>query len=153
MEKETSGVMEADVEKILRGGRFLALLDRQGDRIRKEYGLKKADIGILYYLYRNPEHNTARDIQDYFNMNKGHISQTVAALGKKGYLTAAEDQVDRRYVHYTVTEKADRLGKDLIEMWEHINEKVFEGISEEERTTFRRVAARIEQNISKVLKQ
>lgn len=145
--------MEYHVEGLLRGNRFKDLWDIQSADARKKYNLKKMDLEVLLYLNSNPEKNTAGDIQRFFNINKGYISQVVDHLCKMQYVTAVPDTEDRRYIHYVVCQKTEWVAKDLQEARDRLVEQMFQGISEEERLIFRRVAKRLNQNMMEMLTQ
>ncbi|MCI7813382.1 MAG: MarR family winged helix-turn-helix transcriptional regulator [Lachnospiraceae bacterium] len=143
--------MEEQVEVILRGGQFKMLLEKQLLGIREKYGLKRIEVEVLYFLSRCGQSNTSTDIHRHLKMNKGHISQAVDSLCKQGYLVAAADMEDRRYVHYSITGKADVLIQDMTETWKKINQKVFEGITEEELSSFKETAIKIGKNMERIL--
>lgn len=141
--------MEKNIERLLRGGQFMYLLDIYTKPIREEYQLKNVDLRILYYLSKNPYENTSKQIQSYFTINKGYISQTVDHLLEKGLIKESADPDDHRYIHYTVTKKAGSLIKEMDRMWNTIYEDIFAGISESDLKTFHKVANQIEENILK----
>lgn len=142
--------MEEQVEIILRGGQFKLLLERQFTNIREKYGLKRIELEVLYFLSKCGENNTSTDICRHLKMNKGHVSQAVDSLCRQGYLETAVDREDRRYVHFTVTPKADEPVRDMGEGWRSMSQKIFEGITEDERKIFREVSAKIGRNMSRL---
>lgn len=152
MENRENG-MEEQVEIILRGGQFKLLLERQFLNIREKYGLKRIELEVLFFLSKCGTDNTSTDICRHLKLNKGHVSQAVDSLCRMGYLETAVDSEDRRYIHFTVTAKADGLVQDMAERWKVMNRKIFEGISEEELKTFKEVSARIGANMSRLAEQ
>lgn len=145
--------MEKQVEGILRGGQFKHLAERELAGIRQQYDLKRIEIEVLYFLAKNEEHNTLADIHHYLNANKGHISQALDCLCRRGYLTAEHDKHDRRYVHFILTESADELSNRIIEAWGKLRDEIFAGISEEDLACFKRVADQIAQNMNHILEE
>ncbi len=143
--------MERQVEGLLRGGLFKEILDHQCAGFKEKYGLKRTDVEVFYYLYSDRKHNTAGDVQRFLDKNKGYISQTLDHLCQLGYITAATDPDDRRYVHYFVTEKAEELTRDIQLLWGDLEDKLFLGISEEERQIFRHVAGILRKNMQEML--
>lgn len=143
--------MEKNIERLLRGGQFMSLLDHYTKNIREEYQLKSVDLRILYYLSQHPDENTTKQIQSYFIINKGYISQTVDRLLEKKLIEAKGDPLDHRYIHYTVTKSAASLIRQMNDIWNDINEDIFEGIKKEDLKTFHKVANQIEENILKKL--
>lgn len=143
--------MEENVEALLRGGWFMRLIEQQAADIRRKYDLKKVEVEVLYYLYLNPTDNAARDIQKYLKINKGYLSQVLDSLCKKGYLTASPDLVDRRYVHYLLSDRTRSVAEEICVERDEVNRRIFEGITEEEREIFRKTAEKIEKNIMDML--
>ena len=145
--------MEKQVEGILRGGQFKHLAERELAGIRQQYDLKRIEIEVLYFLARNKECNTLADIHHYLNANKGHISQALDCLCKRGYLTAEHDKNDRRYVHFFMTDAANELSNQINAAWGKLRDEVFAGISEEDLACFKRVSAQIAQNMNHILEE
>lgn len=145
--------MEKQIDNILRGGQFKMLLEKQLSDIREKYGLKRIELEILYYLSQCKGKNTSTDIHKYLKMNKGHISQAVDCLCKKNYLSAALDQEDRRYVHYTITDQADVIIQDITEKWARLHQRIFDGISREDLEKFRKISEKMKENMEKILNE
>ena len=84
-------------------------------------------------------------------MNKGHVSQAVDSLCQKNYLIAIPDKVDRRYIHYKLTEDAKEMVDEIVRIRTAITDAVLEGVTKEELYVFRNVAKKISNNIEKLL--
>lgn len=99
--------------------RLSALLDRLTISLRAQERRAAADVGvqpvhlqILGYLCRcNRYSNTPIAVSEYLGIQKGTISQSLALLEAKGYLTKTPDCDDRRVVRLKLTENGYRLGK------------------------------------------
>lgn len=144
-------IMYGQIESILKGGRFRKLMEEQIGEIRKKYDMKKAELEILYFLSHCGGHNTSTDIHDQLLMNRGHISQAVDSLCRRRFISAMPDERDRRYVHYILLDSAKDVVRELSMQYEELNRKILEGISEEELEVFRRVSAKIRNNMEKLL--
>lgn len=143
--------MDKEIEIFMRGGQFKKLMDDNAAKLREKYGLKRAEIEILYFLSKSEKSNTSTDIYHQLAMTKGHISQAVFQLVGNGYLIAIPDRKDRRYVHYTLTEKAAQLIREFSEIREKMIQQITAGISEEEMIIFERVAKKMWYNMEKCL--
>ena len=143
--------MDGQIESILKGGKFRKLMEEQIGEIRKKYDMKKAEIEILYFLSHCDGHNTSTDIHDQLLMNRGHISQAVDSLCKRKFISAIPDERDRRYVHYILLDSAREIVRELSTQYEELNCKILDGISEEELEIFQRVAAKIRNNMEKLI--
>lgn len=145
--------MEIQIEAFLRGGQFRSLMELQLSAIKEKYGLKRAELEILYFLSQCGERNTATDIRRYLKMNKGHISQAIEHLCIKDYLIAGKDPADRRYVHYEITNKAGFVIREITNLWKQLTLQIFDGISEEELMLFKKVAYKIGNNMNRLLEE
>lgn len=143
--------MDGQIESILKGGKFRKLMEEQIGEIRKKYDMKKAELEILYFLSRCDGHNTSTDIHEQLLMNRGHISQAVDSLCKRKFISAIPDERDRRYVHYILLDSAREIVRELSAQYEELNGKILDGISEEELEIFQRVAAKIRNNMEKLI--
>ena len=113
--------------------------------------MKKAELEILYFLSRCGKQNTSTDIHHQLMMNRGHISQAVDSLCKRNYIIAVTDEKDRRYVHYVLQDSAKEIIAEMTRVREDINNRIWEGISEEEMKIFREVSSKIRKNIENLI--
>ena len=143
--------MEKQVEALLRGGQFRQILDNYLKGMKKDYGLKRTEIEMLYYLSRCGERNSPRDVTQFLHMNKGHISQTADSLCRKGYISSSRDTGDYRVLHYTITEDARLITEEIDAAIDRLYAAMLEGISDEDQETLKRIAAQIAANISRIL--
>ena len=75
-----------------------------GERM-EDFGLRKVEVDILYFIAHAGNKDTARDIIDAQHISKAHISKSVDNLRQKGYILLEEDCSDHRKAHIHITEK------------------------------------------------
>ena len=143
--------MDTRMEAMLQGGPFKKLLEEQIAELRQKYDMKKAELEILYFLSKCGSHNTSKDIHYQLMMNKGHISQAVDSLCKRHYIIATTDQKDRRYIHYQLSDSAQQIVEEMAKKRLEMDQRIVEGISEEDLEIFRAVSEKIRKNIEKKL--
>ena len=140
--------MESSTEGILRGGKFKKLIESRLSDIKDKTGLKRVDIEVLYFLSKEKEHNTMTDICQHLQMNKGHISSVMDSLCKKGYIVQTPDKNDRRYMHFSLTDKGKEVAVEIEKIWKDIKNELYYGLTDEEiasfRTTFHKICKNIE---------
>ena len=136
---------------MLQGGHFKKLLEEQIAELRQKYDMKKAELEILYFLSKCGSHNTSKDIHYQLMMNKGHISQAVDSLCKRHYIIATPDQQDRRYIHYQLSDSAQKIVEEMAKKRLEMDRRIVEGISEEDLEIFRAVSEKIRKNIEKMI--
>lgn len=145
--------MDEQLEMMVKGRELKHLMESRSTQLRKECGLKRMEVEVLYFLSVSREQNTSVDICHYLKANKGHISQTMDSLCRQHYLDAVPDQKDRRYVHYLMTEDAQAVVDRLREDWIDMYQQLFAGVSEEEMETYRRISLKIRENMEKILEK
>lgn len=142
--------MDKQIEIMLQGGEFKRLLEQQSAELRLKYGMKKAELEILYYLSHCGSSNTSTDIHRQLLMNRGHISQAINHLCEKQYIIAIPDQQDRRYVHYEIAESAKELIAELTRRRKEINKQILKDVSEEELEIFCNVFEKMRNNMKEL---
>ncbi|MGN1313821.1 MAG: MarR family winged helix-turn-helix transcriptional regulator [Lachnospiraceae bacterium] len=148
---QVSGI-EGQIEVILRGGQFKQLTELYFTHIKEEYGLKRIELEILYYLSRGEKDNTAIDVCRALRANKGHVSQAMDNLRKRGLLEPVQDTVDRRYFHFILMEPAYEIIEQLAEEFCRMNTALFQGFSREEMEQFKNLASRVGENMEKIIR-
>lgn len=137
-------MVDCTLENLLRGRKLKRVLEQMYQHLRKEHGLKQIEIEIIYYIARTPEQRMiSAEICNQLLLNKGQVSQSMESLKNRGYLEALEDEVDKRIVWYHLTDASKEMVRELENGQRIFQRKMFEGISEEERECFKRVATKI----------
>lgn len=143
--------MNYSLDTLLYGMQFRRLMEKEMHPIEEKYGLYKIDIQILLYLKHSGEHNTSKDIMQMNMFTRGHISQSLSRLQKKGYVRMEQDLEDRRCTHNYLTEGAVDVIRKIEKISKKIKAIVLEGVTEEEQKTLASVAQKMTNNIEKVL--
>lgn len=136
------------MQALLNGSQFKKLLEKEYRQLEREYKLKKIDIQILQYLSNAGQCDTAKDIVALGLFTKGHVSQSLASLRAKGLICAIRDQEDARCIHLQLTSDAIEIIHQIEVIYQGIMAIMFQGLTEEEIATFKRVGRQILQNIS-----
>ena len=139
--------MEGPIEVLLHGREYKQLLESRAAVFREQYGLRKIDVEILYYLHRFGGSNTSKELRQAYKLTKGHISQSAEHLAGLGLLAFVPDEKDRRSVHFVLTAQAEEIVRSIEKMWEDMTAVVFDGITQEERRVLYEVAVKMTQNM------
>ena len=143
--------MNYSLDTLLYGMQFRRLMEKEMQPLETEYGLYKIDVQILLYLKHAGSQNTSKDIMRMNMFTRGHISQSLSRLQKKGYVRMEQDLEDRRCTHNYLTESASDALSKIERMSKQIRKIVLEGVTEEEQKVFATVAQKMTRNIEKVL--
>lgn len=143
--------MSDSLQSLMYGMQFRRLLEKRYESVETRYGLYNIDILILLYLGRAGQFNTSKDIMKLNMFTKGHISQALSRLQKKGYIKIEQDSEDRRYAHNYLTEEASPIMEKVKKISREIRETIMEGVTEEERKTLTELAEKVMGNLERVL--
>lgn len=131
--------------------RFMKALQAQYQESVKDYHFTPSEIHVLLMLANHPEYSKEKDIVDFLNQSKGLISRSVSSLIQKGYIVSEIDIKDKRSNHLYLTP----LSKEVIDRLHVIQyrefDKLFDGISKEEREVFGKVMLQLIDNIHRIL--
>ena len=143
--------MNYSLDTLLYGMQFRRLLEKEMQPVGEEYGLYKIDMQILLYLKHGGERNTSKDIMSMNMFTRGHISQSLTRLQKKGYVEMVQDQKDRRCTHNYLTGDAAEIIRKIEVISRKIHAIVMEGVTDEEKKALASVARKMNRNIERVL--
>lgn len=124
------------------------LLELYSEPLMKKYQLHRIDLMILIYLANAEGKDTAKDILKLNMFTKGHISQSLSRLKKRGFLEILRDDEDRRCIHNVLTEKSQEAREDIRQISSRVEQIVFRGLSEQDLRELDRISRKIDENIS-----
>ena len=147
LEKWDDDMVQKPLEVVLRGGEFRKYSDSKFALLRKHYNMKRAEFEVIYYLSICRDADSLVDISEFLNANKGHISVTVYGLIEKGYISSVQDKNDRRYMHFSLTDKGRNAASDIKNVWKNIQNELYYGLTESEIAVFEVIFRKICKNI------
>lgn len=113
----------------------------------KEKNLTQAEVDVLAFFGNNPEYNHAQDLVDIRGISKANASMAVDKLVKKGMLLRQPDPNNRRYNILILDPSAMSVLKEIQEIQKIFNEKMFDGIREEEQQIYLKTLLQIYKNL------
>lgn len=140
-------MVQKPIEVVLKGGEFKKYSDSKFALLRKHYDMKRAEFEVIYYLSICRDADSLVNITEFLNANKGHISATVCGLIEKGYIDSVQDRIDRRYLHFSLTDKGREVAADVLEVWRNIRSELFYGLTDQEIADYIRISDKICRNI------
>ena len=137
---------QADMEVFLRGRQFKKALEQATAPIRAASGLKQIEVDILSYMAYRPS-ITSSELCRALALNKGHVSQAMASLCKKGLLRMKPDIEDRRRIAFRAAKQALPLIASIQEARENLLKQVFRGVTEEELAVIQSIKEKVFSNL------
>lgn len=113
--------------------------DKISKAVGAEYQLSVCEMGILHCLYMSSKPHTVRYVSNNTHYSKGMISRCVESLNQNGYVTVVRDEIDRRAVRISLTEKSEKPIRSLCEKMQEFSANVYSEISESELDEFNRI--------------
>ena len=108
---------------------------------------------ILMFLSNNPEHCAAKEISRFRGFKENIISVNVNKLVSEGYLLRENDQLDRRKVRLSCTEKAAAIVRRGREIQDRFFRQIQQGLTQEELNTHFHCLETIAANAQALLEQ
>lgn len=139
-------------EIVLSGKQLKKLIEHMEYPIMEKYELRPVELDILVFLYHS-KGNTAKEIMKKKCISKAHISKSIDNLYSKGYVKLIEDTKDHRIIHIELTQSANQIAKETIQMYEACKSILLKDITEEEFDLVRKVAKKMVENINEVLER
>jgi len=140
-----------DFEILISGQQFKKIFEKKYTRITEKYGLHKIEIEILLFI-GSTHYDTAKDIAIFRFFSKAHISNATENLVRRGYILGKLDEGDRRCVHLELTDESLPILNEIKEIRADLEEKMYLGVTEEEKKTLWKIANKIAQNIKSELR-
>lgn len=115
-----------------------------------ELNLKTSHVSCLYYLYKNNNQLTAKELCDACDEDKAAISRAIKYLETEGFLVC-ESKTEKRYKSpLSLTEKGKLAAEKLSQKVDKYVELASVGISEENRQIFYDSLISIGENLRKL---
>ena len=122
-------------------GQSMRLIGKRAQELYAEYDLNRAQSGILFALHQE-------DSMSQKELAKPpSITSMIKKMEQEGYITRKADEQDQRVMRLTLAQKGKDCIDYVIKTAEKLEEKLFEGMSAEEKMLFRRLLLQILENL------
>ena len=115
-----------------------------------QWGLSRAEVDILLFLFNNPGLDRAADIVERRGLAKSHVSTGLAALEERGLVTRQVDAADRRAIRLKLTKLGTAVAEDARIAQRSFFFSIYEGITPEEFAVWQRIMEKVSDNIQKL---
>ena len=110
-----------------------------------KYGLNRTELDILLFLSNNSQYDTAAEICEIRGLAKSHVSTSIQALEKAGFLEKYQVPGDRRVIHLRLLPGVNEVLTDGRTAQNQFRDVLCAGMTLEEQQA-------LENTISKALK-
>lgn len=119
----------------------------------KEEGIDEITLmngWIMRYLYENRKKDIfQKDIEKFFSIGRSTVTNIIQILEKKGYVRRESVEYDARLKKVILTEQGIENHEKIEAIIGCTNQRMIQGIKEEELKVFLRVANQIRENVEK----
>lgn len=128
------------------------LMANMQDRCLSSYGLSNQQARILMFLskhnIRGQRNIKRKDLENYLNLKGSSVTSLMNSLEKNGFLERNQSEKDARRTELSLTDKAKELVQQMDLIFEATDNQLQEGMSEEEKMTFRLLLGIAHNNIN-----
>lgn len=128
------------------------LMSNLQDRCLNLYGLSNQQARILMYLskhnIRGQRNVKRKDLEKFLNLKGSSVTSLMNGLEKNGFLERVQSENDARRKELSLTDKAKQLVQQMDIIFQATDNQLQEGMSEEEKMTFRLLLGIAHNNIS-----
>lgn len=110
-------------------------------------GVHKSQHMILMYLYRNNGDVSQKDIAKHFEISPAAVAVSLKKLECGGYIERNCAESDNRFNEIRITKKGEELVEYSRKVFEEVDDKAFEGISNSEREILSGLLDKITNNL------
>jgi len=122
------------------------------DRCLNLYGLSNQQARILMYLskhnIRGQKNVKRKDLEQFLNLKGSSVTSLMHGLEKNGFIERTDSEKDGRRKELALTDKAKKLIEEMELIFEATDNQLQEGMSEEEKMTFRLLLGIAHNNMS-----
>jgi len=137
---------EIELDVLLRGRKFKKMIEQIYRNLRVQYDLKQVEVEVLLYLGLMPDISST-ELARELALQKGHVSVAMFALCEKGYLRSEQSRKDRRMVHFHITEKGEKVRREIEQIKHKVNEQILKDFTEEEVATLESLTRKLLNNV------
>ena len=113
-----------------------------------EVGLHVGQEMVLLHLWKR-DGLTASEMAGALGVEPPTVTNMLSRMERAGLLERCRDPEDARCTRVYLTEKGRSLREPVERRWETVEERAFEGLTEEEKTLLRRLLARVHDNLTR----
>lgn len=127
------------------------LMSNMQDRCLTMFGLTNQQARILMYIdkrIRKQKNIKRRDLEEFLNLKGSSVTSLMQGLEKNGFIERAQSSKDARRKELMLTSKAKALIAQMDLIFEATDNQLQEGMSEEEKMTFRLLLGIAHNNIN-----
>lgn len=132
-------------------GKVMRLHHRLCERRLASLPIHRAQHMLLMRLAKEGALPSQRELAAQMEISPAAIAVALKRLEADGYITRSTSQSDCRVNAISITEAGRSIVLESLRIFDALDEKMYEGISDEELSIFKRTLEKLTQNLSAVM--
>ena len=130
--------------------RISEYIESDANRALEQYGITCSQARVLTFLLKRQDKTTIqKDIENYFEIKHPTVIGILQRMEAKGLIVSSVDPSDKRQKIIRLTDSAFDLEKTIADHVEDAEQRMAEGMTEEELETIKQLLYKVYKNISK----
>lgn len=130
--------------------RISEYIESDANRALEQYGITCSQARVLTFLLKRQDKTTIqKDIENYYEIKHPTVIGILQRMEAKGLIVSSVDPSDKRQKIITLTDSAFELEKTIADHVEDAEQRMAEGMTEEELETIKQLLYKVYKNISK----
>lgn len=117
------------------------------NRLIEPYGISQGQFIVLTFLWEN-NGLSQKELCEWVRVEQPTLANTLKRMERDGLIYRKQDEKDKRYYKFYLTDKGEKLGRDMDINVEEIQDNVLKTLTKSERELFNKFLDRIIDNIS-----
>lgn len=116
-----------------------------------EYELTRPQLSILAFLFKNDDKDiTQKEIEKELGLQKSTVSGLIDRLEAKDFIKRVKNKNDSRINNIVLTQKSIDLNDKAVQLRKQFDEKIIEGISDNEFEELMKILKKVEKNLEEM---
>lgn len=125
-------------------------IESDANRALEQYGITCSQARVLSFLLKSQDKATIqKDIEDYLELKHPTVIGILQRMEAKGIIVSTVDSKDKRQRIITLTDSAFELEKRIADHVEDAEQRMAEGMTQEELDTIKLLLHKVYKNINK----
>ena len=120
------------------------------EKMVEHMGCHHAQHRILFYLERNPDNRSQKEIADFMEISPACVAVTMKKMEKNGLIVRRADEDDTRNNIIEITPKAKEIINISKGYFANMEDAIFKGFTEDEVKCLQGYFERIKENINNI---
>jgi DNA-binding MarR family transcriptional regulator len=110
----------------------------------ESFGITQPQFFLLIALYEEDKILISR-LSEKVSIDKATLTGIIDRLGRDGFIKRIYSQDDRRSIYIKLTQKAEKIKSELLQIYNETNRKYLSKLSKEELKTLQNIIYKLEQ--------